>query len=147
MLERSVGHSHDQFVRRLAVSLNNNVAILAFGSIEQRPEPLERDLLVPKINRRDRATGDADDLLVLLRAEEEWRGRRRDCDPRLQNKVRAQEQKKDEEKHHIDEWEHDQPAEIVFLGPAQLHPESDSRSNDRDALPADRSVFRAIAEN
>ena len=107
MFERGIGHGHNQFVGRLAVGLNNNGAILAFGGIQQWPEPLEWDLLVTKINRRDRAAGDADDLLVLLRAEEEWRGRRRDRDPWLQNKVRAQEQEKNEEKHHIDEWEHD----------------------------------------
>src|SRR5437763_14751118 len=105
MCEGGIGHSDDQFVGRRAVSLYNKRAILAFGRIQQRSEPLERDFLVPKINRRDRAAGDADDLLVLLRAEEEGRGRRRDRDPRLQNKIRAQEQKKDEEKHHIDEWE------------------------------------------
>ena len=91
MFERGIGHGDDQFVRCLAVSLNNKRAILAFGRIEQGAEPLERDLLVSKINRRDRASGDADDLLVLLRAEKEWRGRRRDRDPRLQNKIRAQE--------------------------------------------------------
>src|SRR6059058_768326 len=122
MFERGIGYGHNQFVRRLAVCFNNNGAILTFGRIEQRPEPLERDLLVPKINRRDRTAGDADDLLVLLRAEQEWRGRRRDRDPRLQNKVRTQEQEENEEKHHVDEWEHDQPAEIIFLGPTQLHP-------------------------
>ena len=71
MFERGISHGHDQFVRRLAVSLNNNGAILTFGRIEQGPEPLERDLLVPKINRRDRAAGNADDLLVLLRAQQE----------------------------------------------------------------------------
>ena len=107
MFERGIGYGHNQLVGRLAVGLNNNGAILALGRIEQRPEPLERDLLVSKINRRDRAAGDADDLLVLLRAEQKWRGRRRDRDPWLQNKVRAQEQEKNEEKHHIDEWEHD----------------------------------------
>jgi len=71
VFERGIGHGDDQFVRCLAVSLNNERAILAFGCIEQRPEPLKRDLLVSKVNRRESASGDADDLLVLLRAEQE----------------------------------------------------------------------------
>ena len=146
MFERGIGHGHDQFVRCLAVSLNNKRAILTLGCIEQGPESLDRDLLVPKINRRNGAAGDADDLLVLLRAEKEGRGRRRDRDPRLHNKIRAQEQKEDEEKHHIDERKHDQPAEIVILCPAQLHP-GRCRSSDRDALPANSEDFRTIAEN
>src|SRR5260370_38279565 len=112
-----IGHGENQFVGGRGVSFKNKRAIFTLGRIEQRPEPLERDLLVPKINRRHRAAGDANDLLVLLRAEQEWRGRRRDRDPRLQNEIRAQEQKEDEEKHHIDEAENNQPAEIEFLVP------------------------------
>ncbi len=55
MFERRIGHGHDQLVRRLAVRLNNNGAIFALGHIEQGPEPLEREPLVAKINRGDRA--------------------------------------------------------------------------------------------
>ena len=121
MFERRIGHGHDQLVRRLAVRLNNNGAIFALGHIEQGPEPLEREPLVAKINRGDRAAGDADDLLILLRAEQERRGWRRNSDPRLEDKVRAQQEKKDKQKDHVDEREHDEPAEIILLGAAELH--------------------------
>ena len=101
MFERGIGHRYDQLIRRLAISFNNNGPIFALGRVEQRPQPLERKFLVAKINRRDRATSDADDLLILLRTKQKGRSRRRNRDPRLQNKVRAQEQEKNEQKDYI----------------------------------------------
>ena len=118
MFERSIRHGHDQFVWRLAVRFNNDRSIFAFRRIEQRSKPIERDLLIAEINRRDCAASNADDLLVLLRAEQKRRGRRRNPDPRLQNKVRAQEQEKNQEKDNVDQGKDNEPAEIVFLRPA-----------------------------
>ncbi len=124
MFERGIGNGNDQFVGRLAIRFNNDGAVLAFGRVEQRPHPFERDFLVAKINRRDRATSDADDLLILLRAEEERGSWGRNSNARLENKVRAQEQEKDEKKHYVDERKDDEPAEIIFFCPAELHPRS-----------------------
>src|SRR3984893_13292657 len=121
MFECGVGHGNDQFIGRLAVRFNNNGAVLAFGRIEQWSHPFERHFLVAKINRRNRAAGDADDLLILLRAKKERRGRGRNGDAGLKNKVRAQEQKKNEKEHNVDERENNEPAEVVFFCPAQFH--------------------------
>ena len=146
MFERSVGDSDDQLIGRLAIRFNNDGTVLALGRIEQRPDSIERNFLVAKINRRDRAAGDADDLLILLRAEKERRGWRRNRDPRLENKIRAEEQKENEEKHNVDQREDDEPAEVVFFCPAQFHP-GRCGSNDRDELLVNSAAPLRIAEN
>ena len=146
MFERSVGDSDDQLIGRLAIGFNNDGAVLALGRVQQWPDSVERNFLVAKINRRHRAAGDADDLLILLRAEKEWRGRGRNCDSRLENKIGAEEQKENEEKHNVDQREDDEPAEVVFSCPAQFHP-GRCRSNDRDELLVNLAAPRRIAEN
>jgi len=102
VFKRGIGHCHNQFIRRLAVRLNYNGAIFAFGFIEQRAKSLELSFLIAKINPRDSAAGDADDLRISLGAEQERRGWRRNGDPRLEDKVRTQQQEKDEQKHDVD---------------------------------------------
>src|SRR6266404_6373822 len=77
MFERGIGHGYHNFVRRLAISFDNDRSVLAFRGVEQRAEAIDGYFLVPEINRRDRAPGNADDLLVLLRAEKKGRRRRR----------------------------------------------------------------------
>jgi hypothetical protein len=39
----------------------------------------------------------------------------------LQNKIRAEQQKKNQKEGNIDQPQEDKPAEIVFLRPAELH--------------------------
>ena len=46
----------------------------------------------------------------------------------------------------VDQRKNDEPAEIVFLGPAQLHP-GRCRSNDRDELLENSAAFRKIVGN
>lgn len=121
MFERGVSHGYDQLVRRLAVSFDNDGPVLTFGGVEQGAKSVKRDFLVAKINRRNRATGDADNLLILLCAKQEWRRRGRDRDSRLQDEIRTKEQKKDQKENDVDERKHHKPAEIVFLRAAQFH--------------------------
>ena len=146
MFERSVGDSDDQLIGRLAIGFNNDGAVLALGRVQQWPDSVERNFLIAKINRRDRAASDANDLLILLRAEKERRRRRRNGDARLENEIRAEEQEKNEQKHDVDQRENDEPAEVVFFCPAQFHP-GRCRSNDRDELLVNSEASRRIVGN
>ena len=146
MFEGGIGHGYDQFVRRLAIRLNNKGAIFALGRVEQWAETIERNLLIAKINRGNFAAGDADDLLILLRAEQKGRSRRRNGDSGLQNKVRAEQEKENHEKENVDQRKDDEPAEVVLLCPAEFHP-GRCRSNDRDELLEKSATFRKIAGN
>lgn len=147
MFECGIGHGHDQFVRRLSVGLNNYGTTFALGVLEERTELFEGSLLIAKINRRHRAAGDADDLLIALRAKQKRRSRRRNRDSGLQNEIRTQEREEDQEKDDINCREDNEPAEIVFLRAAQLHPESSCRSNDPDALLEKSATFPWTAGN
>ena len=95
--------------------------IVALRDVQQSSELLQGNFLVAKINRRNSAPGDADDFLTLLRAKQKRRWRRGNGNSRLQDKVRAEEEKEDQEKDNIDERENHEPTEIVFLGSAQFH--------------------------
>src|SRR5205085_4234613 len=106
---------------RKPIRPNYNRAILPLSSVQQRTELLQCDFLVPKVDRRHCTTGNADNLLVHLRTEGEAGKRQRQRNAWLQEKVRAQQEKKYEQESDIDEREQDQPAEVVFLRPDQLH--------------------------
>jgi hypothetical protein len=64
----------------------------------------------------------------------------------LQNEIRTQQSKENKQKDDVDEREHNQPAEVVFLGPAQFHAETgDVDLTDRALLRADWSPFPMTA--
>lgn len=147
MLESGIRHGGDQFVGRLSIRLNDDGMIVALGRIEERPEPFERNFLIAKINRWHGTAGDADDLLVLLSAEEKWRRGSRYRHARLQNEIGAEEQEENQQKHDVDQRKDDEPAKIVLFGPAELHPKARRRFSDRALLREGWSTFQAIAEN
>ncbi len=85
------------------------------------PSCAMRDSLIPEINGRDCAAGNADDLLVSLRSKRKTRERQRNGNARLQNKIRTEQQKKNQKESNVDQRHEDKPAEIIFLRPAELH--------------------------
>ena len=105
MLERGIGHRHHDLIGREAIGLDDDRPAFALCRVEQRTELFERDFLVAKINRRHGAAGDADDLLVDLRAKDESRKRQRNRNPGLQHEIRAEEQEKYQEKDDIEQRE------------------------------------------
>ena len=64
MLESSVCYRGDRFIRSGTIRLDHDRSAFALGGVEKRSELFEADFLVTKINRRDCAARDADDLLV-----------------------------------------------------------------------------------
>ena len=72
-----------------------------FAASSNGPKLFERDFLIAKINRGRGAAGDADDLRINLRAEGEAGQRHRNRDARLEDEVRAEQQKEDQQKDHI----------------------------------------------
>src|SRR5438876_353072 len=71
VFEGGVRYLHNRFIGSQAVRFNNDRSALSLGRLEQRPELFERDFLVAEINCRRCSSGDADDLLIDLRAERE----------------------------------------------------------------------------
>ena len=121
MLESGVCHLHDFIVGSQAVSFNDDRPSFAFGCIQQRSELFERNFLVSEINRRSCAADDTDDLLIRLRAKREARKWERNGNTRLQNKIRTEQQKENQEKRDIDKPKEDEPGEVIFFRPAELH--------------------------
>src|SRR4029453_567783 len=121
MFQHSVCHLHNCFVGGQTVRFDDNGLALAPGRVEQRPKLRARDSLIPEINCRGCATGNADDLLVNLRSKRKTRERHRNGNARLQNKIRAEQQKKNQKESNVDQPQEDKPAEIIFLRPTELH--------------------------
>src|SRR5712692_1055700 len=121
MFERGVCHLDNHFIGSQAVRLNDDRAAFALGCVQCRSELIECDLLIPEINRGSCATGDADDLLIDLRTKRKPRERHRNRNSRLQNKIRTEQQKENQEKNDVQQREKDEPAEVIFLRPAELH--------------------------
>lgn len=121
MFDGSISDGNHQLIRSRPIGLNYNGAVFTFGRIQQGAKLLKRCFLVAKVNRAGRAAGDADYLRVLLRPEHEPGKRDRDGNAGLEHEVRAQEQKKNQKKHDIDQREHNQPPEIIFFRPVKLH--------------------------
>jgi hypothetical protein len=130
MFERRVCHFDDHFVRSKPVRLDDDRLSVALGCIEHRSKLLERDFLVPEINRRSRTAGDADDLLIDLRAEREARERHRNRNPVLQNKMRAEDEEENHQECNVEQRKHDEPREVIFLRPAKLHARAELDTND-----------------
>src|SRR6266498_3281860 len=89
--------------------------------------------LVASSNGPSCVTGNADDLLVNLRAKRKTRERHRNGNARLQNKIRAEQQEKNQKKSNIDQRQQDKPAEIIFLCPAKLHVPARLTTNERES--------------
>src|SRR4051812_45479416 len=121
MLQRGIRYRHHCLIGSQAVRLDDDAASFTLGGIEEWPELIERDLLFPEVNGRYRAAGDADDLLIELRRELEFRERERDGNSGLEDEVRAKEEKKDEQENNVDQWKQHEPAEVIFLRPGELH--------------------------
>src|SRR5436853_485694 len=98
MLEGGVCDRGHGLVRRQPVSLDDDGTAFALGDVEKRAKAIEGDLLVAKINCRNGAAGDADDLLVLLGRELESRKWKRDSDPRLEHEIRAEQEEEKKKK-------------------------------------------------
>ena len=79
------------------------------------------DFLVPIIDGRDCAAGNADDLLVSLRAKRKTRERHRNGNALLQNKIRTEQEEKNEEEGHVHPRQKNEPTEVIFLRTAKLH--------------------------
>ena len=121
MFERGVCHLDNHFIGSQAVRLNDDRAAFALGCVQCRSELIECDLLIPEVNRGSCATRDADDLLIDLRAKRKPRERHRNRNSGLQNKIRTEQQKENQEKNDVEQREKDEPAEVIFLRPAELH--------------------------
>lgn len=130
MFERRVCHFDNQLVGRKSVRLDDDRLSFALGQVQHGTQLFQRDLLIPEINRRRRAARDADDSLIDLRAERKARERHRNGNARLQNKMRAEQEKKEEQKDYVKEWNHHEPAEVIFLRPAELHACADLTTNE-----------------
>src|SRR2546430_16383413 len=65
MFKRSVCHLGNCFVGSQTVGFNDNRLALALGRIQQWPELLDCDSLLPEIDGRGCAAGNADDLLLV----------------------------------------------------------------------------------
>src|SRR6266705_3598590 len=102
MFQSGVRHLHNQFIRRETVCANNERVALSSCCVKQGTKLFECDLLLAEVNRRRGAAGDADDLLVKLRAERKAVKWHRNGDARLQNKIRAEQQKEHEQKKDIE---------------------------------------------
>ena len=111
----------DEGIRRQAIGLDDYRARFFFRLIQQRAQLFERDFLISKINRGRGAASDADDLRIDLRTEGEARERHRHRNPRLQDKVRAEQQKEDQQKGDVEERNRREPAEMMFFRPGKLH--------------------------
>ena len=127
MFERKVRDFDDKGIRRQAIGLDDNRARFFFRLIQQRAQLFERDFLVAKINRGSSPTGDADDLRIDLRTEGETGERHRDGDARLQDEVRTEQQKKDQQEGDVEKRNRREPAELMFFRPGKLHAPAASR--------------------
>ena len=63
------------FRRESTVGFDDNRLAFKLSGVQQRPELRERDSLIPEINGRSCAAGNADDLLVSLRTKRKTRER------------------------------------------------------------------------
>jgi hypothetical protein len=77
--------------------------------------------LVAQINRRIRAPGNADDLLVRLRTESETREWDGNGNPGLKNEIGTQEEEKNQEKNNAQDRENEEPAKTDFARSGKLH--------------------------
>lgn len=121
MFERGVCHLDHYFIRSQAVCFYDDRAAFVLGCVQCWSQLIECDLLIPEINRGSCTTSDADDLLIDLRTERKPRERDRNRNPGLQNKIRTEQQKENQEKNDVEQREKDEPAEVIFLRPAELH--------------------------
>ena len=121
MFERGVCHRGHELVWRISICLDDDGMIVALRDVQKSSELLQGNFLVAKINRRNFAPGDADDFLTLLRAKQKGRRRSGNGNSWLQDKVRAQEEKENQQENNVDQWEYDEPAEIIFLCSAEFH--------------------------
>src|ERR1051326_783886 len=105
VFQHNVCHPGNCFVGSGTISLNNDRLVLPLSCIECLSELLHANSLVLKINRRNGAPGDTDDLLVALWSERKARDWHRNRDAMLQDQVRAQQQEKQEQENKIDRSE------------------------------------------
>ena len=113
MLEREIGHPNDGFVRRIAIGFDNDRTTFFARDLKLRAQVIDRSLLIAKINRR--SARDADDLVFYLWGQHEFRERDVDRYSRLQNEVRAEKEEENHEKRDVEQWENQQPPELIFF--------------------------------
>lgn len=149
MLKSGVGHAHDQFVGSQSIGFDDDGTVFALGRVEQWSELLQGCSLIPKVNGGRGPTGDADDLLVGLRAKGEARERQRHRNARLQNEIGAEQEKENKKENNVDQRQDNQPTEVVFLRPAKLHlrPGLAVDLNDRAVFRVRRQSSRPVVES
>src|SRR5438477_5768354 len=69
VFQGGVADCDDQLIRGGAISLYYYRAVFTFGGIKQGSQLFEADLLIPEIDGRHPSAGDADNLLIELRAK------------------------------------------------------------------------------
>ncbi len=67
------------------------------------------------------SNGPSDDLLVRLWTKRKARERHRNRNALLQNKIRTEQQEKNEEEGHVHPRQENEPTEVIFLRTAKLH--------------------------
>ena len=134
MFEGRVRDLDHERIGRETISLDDDRSPFFFRLVEERPELFERNFLVAEINRGDRPACDADDLRIDLGTEGEARQRHRHRDARLQDEVRAKEEKKDQQKNDVQHRDDAEPAEMIFFRSGKLH--------GTCGLPADENLAR-----
>ena len=119
MLEGEIGDPSDRFVGGISVGLDDNGTTFLARDIELRSQIIDRNLLIPKINRRP--VCNTDDLVFHLWSEHKFREWNVDGYSRLQDKIRAQQQKKKHEKDDVEQRKNQEPPELIFFRSDQFH--------------------------
>jgi len=119
MLEREISHPDHGFVRCIAIGFDNNGTTFFARVFKLRTQVIDRSLLIAKINRRP--ARNANDLVFHRRGQHEFRERDADRYSRLQNEVRAEKQEKNHEKQDGEQWENQQPPELILLRSDKFH--------------------------
>jgi hypothetical protein len=77
--------------------------------------------LIAEINRGSGAAGDADDVRIILGAEREAGEWHRDGNAGLQDKIRAKNQKEDQQENDVQQRNRGKPAELIIFRAGKLH--------------------------
>jgi hypothetical protein len=101
--------------------------------------------LILKINRRHCASGDADDLSTRLRTKRKARERHRNRNALLQDEVRTQQQKKNEQESNVHQCYKDNPSKIWIRGAGELHDTAELNQEIKSVLPSE--LLLQVVEN
>jgi len=145
VFERSVCHFGNGFVRSGPISLYHNGLVPELGRIEQGSKLLDRDSLILKINRRHCASGDADDLSTRLRTERKARERHGYRNALLQDEVRTQQQKKNEQESNVHQCDKHYPSKIWVRRAGELHETAELTQQIKSVLPSE--LLLQVVEN